>query len=188
MKNKEVGKKKEVSSAGIIGICVVVLIVIVIIILGRGRTTVTGKYPEDYKSRSLSCNVDNMMYPVFTYDYADKKTMEVKIIFGNEGPESFYLRQILYYHTKENIAGGEAHNIAALYKSFYADGMNDGALGSKFAKLDDSVQFTLFAPKKEMSQVKYKYFLLDRSAETMTGVEEYKNAYEKQGFVCTVSE
>ena len=185
---KSSNEEKKVPIAGIMGICVVAVFVVLLVLFGKGKTTVSGKYPEDYKSRSLTCEIERKLYPVFTYDYSDRKTMEVKIIFGNEGAESFYLRQILYYHTMENIAGGEAHNIAALYKSFYADGMNDGALGSKFAKLDDSVQFTLFAPKKEMSQVKYKYFLLDRNAEQMTSVEEYKKAYENQGFVCTVSE
>lgn len=187
-KEKKTKKEKNNVLKGIIGVCVVVAVIIVVILLCRGESTVTGNYPEDYSSKSLSCNAEGNSYPIFTYDYSYKKTMETKIVFNNSGANTFYLRHTLYYSNQENVVGSEAHNIASLYKSFASDGLEAGALGSNFSKLDGKMQFTLFAPMKDMGQVTYKYFLLDKTAGKMTTLEEYKEAYENQGFRCSVSE
>lgn len=165
-------------------IAVILFVVLGIVLLTGGNVTTSGKYPEAVSDESLVCNIEGLEYPFFTYDFADRKTTEVKMIFAREELKSVALVQNMYYHDANTITGSEAHNHAAMNKSFANNGLKVAdAYNAKYTRLGDRMQMSLYITADKLDSVARKYFLMAMEAETM---DEYKKLYENQGFECKI--
>ena len=164
------------------------LIVVAIIIFGiiiismfRGNTTiVSGHTEEDSKNNSLSCSADNFDYPFFTYNNAVKSTTTVNIIFNEDEVRTISLLQKMSYEEPGQSNASEAVNHAAMNKSFGGT-LGSDALNARYMVDDTSMNMSLFLDSKSLFDTAKKYFLIQ---DNLSGIDEYKTNYEKQGFNC----
>lgn len=174
-------KKKQNNKVAIVIVLLVVLLGVGILFLTQGSTT-TGQYPEDVRSESLTCVKDNIDYPFFAYDNATKKTAKIDIVFNQDKMKSIALTYSLYYNDSNSITASEAHNHAAMNKSFAASGLEADALDATYSKLKDRMQMTLYA-NQNSDIANLKYFLIDRDI-TDYNLNSYKDYYISLGFNC----
>lgn len=181
--------KKKKSNTGII-VCLIVFIIailgLILFFLTRGKTTTSGNYPDNVSDESLVCSGENIDYPFFTYDNAIKKTAEIKALFSNNELKSIALTYSLYYNDVQSITASEAHNHAAMNKSFGEIGLNKAdAYNAKYAKMEDRMQMSLYASGSEIDDTALKYFFIDTNhGETPNTVADVKAVYEEKGLQC----
>lgn len=176
---------KEKPIIPIIVIGLTVFIVALIIILGKGKTTITGEYPTNVSDDSLVCSADGLKYPFFTYDESNKKTTEIRILFSRDAIKSISLTHTLFYDDMTNVIGSEAHNHAALGKSFANDGLGVDEFNAVYTKFDDRMQMNLYATNAQLNDVSMKYFMLN-TKEFLIGIDDFQRAYQNYGFRCEI--
>lgn len=191
MEEKE--KKGQKGNGWRVGLTVVVMllvmfaIVFVVVQLLTGKTTKTEGKIEDFKTQSLTCAAEGADYPFFTYDSAENKTAQITVLFSGGKLKSIALNYSLYYADKQAVDASEAHNHAAMNKSFASSGLKTAdAYSAQYAKMPDRMQMNLYTGAKEMDLTAAKYFMLDMTSDygipdTLNG---YKEEYEKRGFIC----
>ena len=104
------------------------------------------------------------------------------MVFNEKKLDSLSLIYRLYYDNNDKITGSEAVNHADMNKSFTKDGLSNDAFGATYAILNDSMQMTLNANKKQINGATAKYFLLDEV--TNYSKDNLKEHYESKGFKC----
>lgn len=179
-------KQKKSNTGGIIIIVCIIAVAIILLIFGmQGKTTITGGYPDPVSNSSLSCKSEGISYPIATYDNSTKKTLDIDAIFRNNLIDSISLKYTLYYENNADIIGSEAHNHAAMNKSFYQNGLNTDEFNLHLQKHEDRMAMSLYAAKADLANnAARKYFILEQDTSTITDI---KSAYEKQGFVCNIN-
>lgn len=190
-KPKEKSEKKNRRIPKLLGfLLLIVIIVLIIIWLLRGKTTVSGRYPENVKTESLTC-VSTELTPE-KLSGADAKDKEVKInaIFRDvEELKSISLTYTLNYASSDETYGYEAKSHAEFNKSLSASGYSVSKFKNKFARYDSDLIISLFAEKNELDQIAAPYFMLsvDKDGSIPGNISEYKKNYEAQGFSCESS-
>lgn len=155
--------------------------------LMKGKTTISGNWPEPETSQSITCEIDNFAYPFFAYDKSTKKNIKINIIFNNDNLYSIALINTLYYDTENAIASSEAINHASMGLSFADNDLDAESLGMSFSKLQDSLKMSLYAKKSEINNQSAKYFMLEKtSADGAYTFDEIKYLYENKGFNCKI--
>ena len=180
-------KKKNKKNTGIliIGTVFVAIIIILLIFLMQGKTTTSGNYPENVSSHSMTCVVNNVEYPFFTYDKSDSQSTTINMIFSNNKIKNISLIHVMNYSSEEMITGSEAFNHAAMNKSF-GSALGPDALGARYSKLDNAMKMSLFADNSEITDISAKYFLIDLDNANSRGMDDYKKNYESKKFDCQI--
>ena len=182
----KVKKKKKNTGILIIGTVFVAIIIILLIFLMQGKTTTSGNYPENMSDEALSCEANNIDYPIFTYDNAIKKEAKVNILFSKDKIKSISLSYSLYYNDEEKIIGSEAHNHAAMNISFGKNSMGADALNANYAKLEDKMRMSLYASGSDITTITLKYFLINTES-IPDKITDYEDIYKDKGFKCETS-
>lgn len=178
-------KKISITKSVIASVLLTAAAAIVIFLLSQGSVTTTGQYPDNVSDEALTCTGENITYPHFAYDNAAKKTVEINALFAKGELKSIALTYSLYYNDASSITASEAHNHAAMNKSFAANGLGKAdAYNAKYARMTDRMQLNLYATTSDFDGVAMKYFLLDNDALEPTTISDYQKAYEAKGLNC----
>ena len=181
---KIINNKKTAITLGASTIAVVCIIVF--FSLMNGTTTTTGNYPDNVSDESLSCHKDNYLYPVFKYDNALRKELEINLLFSHQQISSASLVHKLYYQDVSSVEGSEAHNHAAMNSSFGKNGLGADAFNATYHRLEDNLQMNLFANSQDIKADSFsKYFLFDDAKRDLNTIEDFEDFYTKQGFSCS---
>ena len=185
---KDKNKKNSRTTSIIIMVTILAAVIIVLLIfLMQGSTTTTGNYPENLSDKSLSCEAEGKDYPFYTYDNAIKKITKVDVLFSQDKMKSIALTYNLYYNDVTSITTSEAHNHAAMNKSFAADGLKVAdAYNAKYARMEDRMQLNLYTTASDFDNIAKKYFLIDKDTEIPTDMAGFENVYKKAGMKCEI--
>ncbi len=181
-KSKENNTTKKIIYAILGVLLIVVAVVLVILFLLRGNTTISDSTRTDIVTESLSCEANDVEYPIFTFDKSDKKSFKINMVFGEKKLDTLSLIYRLYYSNTDDITESEVTNHIAMNESFADDGLQPNSFGAVFATLNDSMQMTLNAVKKQINGSSAKYFLLEEVANYSK--DNLKKHYESKGFEC----
>ena len=185
--NLKAKKSKNTNSAIIIGTIFAAIIIVLLILLMRGTTTTTGTYPNNVSGTALNCVKKNYLYPFFRYDKSNDKEIKINAIFSQDKLNSISLINTLHYTAESDIIGSEAHNHAAMNKSFGA-ALGPDALGASYAKLTDAMKMSLFAKQDDVNAESARFFLINTDGDFPQTLADYRQNYEKQGFSCEIVE
>lgn len=168
----------------------IVVIVLIILWLLRGKTTVSGQYPENVSNESLTCVSINTQYEKTSWIDSDNKELKINAIFnGTELLKSISLIYTLHYADESEAYYAEAKSHAQLNDGFAAVGFDVRKFDNKFARYGNKLIISLTANKSEINEYSASYFLLpveDGDLKLKT-ISDYKNAFEGQGFSCTTT-
>lgn len=181
-------KKSKTDWLGSIGLTLILTAVALLIwFFLNGQTKVSGEYTGAVRTSSLTCKVDNVMYPIFTVDDATKKETEVKVLFSEERMKSISLTETLYYNSLEEAKRSEAHNHAAMNESFGAAGLEADAFNANYVAQEDRMSMTLYATSSEYNEITAKYFFT-KGTNKNSSMEEFTKALNSQGLSCHIVE
>lgn len=179
-KGNDTTKKITYSIMGVL--LIVVAAVLVILFLLNGNTTISDSTRTDIVTDSLSCEASGVEYPIFTIDKSDKKNFKINMLFSDKKLDSLSLIYRLYYSNDDDISNSEVTNHIDMNKSFDDNGLSPDSFGAVYAILDDSMQMTLNASRKQINGSTAKYFLLEDVVNYSE--DNLKNHYESKGFKC----
>ncbi len=181
----ERGKNNKASKIWVM-VCSVIAVsavtLLIITLFGRRVTIAGGDEPQVIKMTSMTCTIENYLYPFFTYDDSDRKELKIVTMFSDDGLTKVSLQQMLYYDDTNKIAQSSAANHAAMNNSFGKDGLKADALGASYAELDFGLRFGLYEIREKINEEAAQYFLLNRLNDL--SYDTVKSNYENIGMKC----
>lgn len=169
---------------------IIIAIILVIMFLMKGSSIVVDNGISNMKSTALVCTSTIAKYPFFTYDDADSREMNVKVLFSGDEPKSISLDYTLFYGDQSLAAASEAHNHAAMNISYATNGLGPDALNIIYTVLNDRMRTNLFINASDINDASAKYFLIN--SESVRGLPktltDYQQNYAGQGLNCKVTE
>ncbi|MBQ3294383.1 hypothetical protein IJG98_01470 [Candidatus Saccharibacteria bacterium] len=174
----------------ILFLALIAIIVLIILWLLRGKTTMTGQYPENVSNESLTCVSANTQYEKTSWIDSDNKELKINAIFnGTESLKSISLIYTLYYADEGEAYYAEAKSHAQLNDGFAAIGFDVQKFDNKFARYGNKLIISLTANKSEINEYSASYFLLpvEDDGLKLKTISDYKNAFENQSFSCTAT-
>ena len=193
------GKKKEqIKVKGnhkvfkLIGLLLFLLIIIVIIIwLLHGKTTVTGRYPENIKNESLECNIANLTYEKTNRISPAKTDTKVTMIFyGLDQLSSINFRYTMHLASNKEAGEAEAITHVQLAENLADSGLSYEEFNNKFTRVDSDLTLSLYSSEELKKDTMHGYFLINKLQDTNqypSALKEYRKNYEAQGFTCKSS-
>lgn len=190
-KEKPTSEKKDRKGLKLAIFFLVLLIIILIILwLLRGKTTVSGRYPENVKNESLTCISTNLTPPKLSGAISQDKEVKINAVFyGSEELKSLSLIYTLHYSSSDEAYGYEAKSHAEFNKALGTSGYEVNKFKNKFSRYDSDLIISLFASANDVDQISAPYFMLtvDDDGNVATTLSEYRTDYESQGFTCESS-
>lgn len=188
VEKKKTKKKSKTDWLGSIGLTLILTAVALMIwFFLNGETTVEGGFPGSLSNSSLSCQVANKKYPVFTADNSTRKKTEVKVLFSNDGMESISLIQTMYYPNIEESHTSKIINHSDMNMSFGKAGLSADAFNATYSEQSDKMVMTLYATKSEYNEIAAKYFLVNGTNKKST-INDFTEVLNSEGFNCTIVE
>ena len=137
------------------------IIILVIIWLLRGKTTVSGQYPENVSNESLSCASNSVKPPKLSSIDSDEKELKINAVFrGTDELKSLSLIYTLNYPTEDEAYKNEAISHAELNESLSASGFSVSSFKNKFSRYDGKLIISLSINKTEINEFSAPFFLL----------------------------
>ena len=183
-KEKKRGKKSHKVLRLVCFLLFFLIIVLIIIWLLRGKTTKTTEKIPNIETESVYCSSDSFTYPLFRYDEAKSRNLEVKMVFSEEKLKTITLEYSLFYNSKELIEASEAHNHAEMNINFAKSGLNPDSYNAKYTILSDQMRMSLYANSSNFDETAKLYFLIKTEGDFPTDESTLSRNYESQGFTC----
>lgn len=184
MEKDSSGKKRKIDIKLLFGLfLVLVAVVLLVLFLTQGETTVTGGFPNNEKSVSMTCGSTAIKYPFFIEDNPTRKVLEVKIVASGDRVDKIGLVYQLYFNSENAIKESRDRNHYEMNRLFGEDKLEADALGAMYSKMSDSFKFSLFAESEELDKTTAKYFMLDDTSDIKYST--LKKYYQTKGFTCT---
>lgn len=168
-----------------------IITAIVIFWLLHGKTTVSGRFPENIKNESLECNIAGLAYLKTNRVVPNSTETKVTMIFYGENEfNSINLRHTM--HFPSSIAASEAEAIAhvQIAENFGYSGLSYDEFDNKFTRIDGDLTLSLYSSEKFKKGTMYEYFLVNELPVVgayPTTLAEFRQNYESQGFTCKSS-
>ena len=180
-------KKSNLLTVLSFSLCIFAVLVFFVFMM-QGKTTTSGGYPENTKDGSIICNNNGLDYPFFRYDESIKKDTEITALFNDENLKSISLRYTLSYSNESLATTSEAQNHAAMNINFGNNQLEADAFSARYSKNGNKMIMNLYASQSDLKTTNgNRYFLLDNLS-IDSSIEQYKDYYEKQGFICKINE
>lgn len=145
---------------------IMVAIVAIILFFLNGQTVITGEFEGRKISETLTCESNNVAYPIFAFNEADDKLLKINTVFEDESLSAISLMYKLDYSDQDTLSFSEARNRAAMNESFRNDGMKPDSLDAKYGIMSDGMQFSIYAKSSDINEKTLKYFMLDSTIKT----------------------
>ncbi len=163
------------------------LIILIIIWLLRGSKTISGQYPENVKNEYLDCVSKNVTYSKVGEVSNEEKELKATMVFlGKEELSSISIKYTLKFKDKETANYAEPivntrfhENLAQVIDQY-------SAFNNKVTLLDDTIVVTLHASRNDLVDLAKEFFLIKKNEEPVS-LNDFKNSFEKQGFICESS-
>lgn len=190
-RNKSNKAKKEKSYRGIkliIFIVVVVAVILLIVWLLRGKDTVSGRYPENVRDESLSCEKSKEDYEKAKLVDIEDSNVKLNLIFKSQSElKTVSLIYTAIFPTESDAYAVEAVSHAQFNKNLGAAGYSVSKFSNKYARYDNKLIFTLTANANELDEISAPFFMIktnDDGKIEAKDLKTYRSMYESQGFVC----
>ena len=166
------------------------VIIFILLWLLRGKTTTTGRYPENVKNESLECESSQTIYSkADKIDSSNKETRIIMIFYGEDELSSGSLKYTL--HLDDHLQASQAESIlhAQFARNLTISGYKFEEFDNKFTVIDGDLVITLHLSDKEVDEQSKDYFFVEQTGENRfpRTLSEYRANYEKQGFTCKAS-
>ena len=165
-----------------------IIIILIILWLLRGRTTISGQYPENVKNESLVCSSNSLIPPKMTYLDSSEKEVKISAIFrGGTELKSLFLVYSLAFESGDAAYAAEAKSHAKFNESLYTLNYKVDKFDNKFARYENNLSITLNISKSELDEASAPFFMLtpdDHLKITQETLSDFKQIYEAQGFKC----
>ncbi|MBQ3468374.1 hypothetical protein IJH19_02485 [Candidatus Saccharibacteria bacterium] len=189
--NKDAGAKSHSLRNLIIFVLVLTIIIMVILWLLRGKTTTSGRFPENIKNESLECNISGLIYEKTNRITSPKTETKITMIFyGVDDLNSINLRHTIHLSSSEEAARSEAIAHVQLAENLADSGLDYGEFNNKFTRIDNNLTLELYDNGSFKKDIMYGFFLVDKISDSdhyPTKLEEFRNNYENKGFACKSS-
>ena len=186
---KKKSEKKDHRVLKLLGFLLFLLIIILIIIwLLRGKTVISGNYPENVRNESLTCTATALTPPKIDSIDSTSKELKINAIFK----ETSELKSISFVYTLQYSSDDEAYKAEAKSHAFFnkalaASGYSVSKFNNKFARYDDRLIISLYAEKNTIDPISAPYFMIalnDDGEVGLESIEDFRKNYEAQGFIC----
>ena len=191
-KSSEKSKKTHKIRKLLLLLTIVAIIVLIIIWFLRGKTTISGNYPENVKNEALTCISNDIIPEKLASANSNEKELRINAIFsGDSKLKNISLIYTVNYSSEENAYGAEAKTHAELNHALNASGYNSQKFNNKFARYGEKLIISLYATQTESDEIAAQYFMITLDGNHKVSVEnisDYKQNYENQGFKCESTE
>lgn len=160
-------------------ILVITTIILILLFLLRGTTVIQGEYPDNEKSESLTCIVENTTYS-FMKDDGEGIKIKINTIFTKNVISSISLTATKTYSDELSANQALARMMANMNRSFDTE-LGAGAFNATYSTNEAVAQMNLYANADALKAEYLKYFMIDDLPQT---IEQYQSNYESQGFKC----
>lgn len=148
----------------------------------RGRIVISGNFPEDESSESISCERKNTGYFLFNDPRILSDYTKLTLIFRNSKLDIASIVYIATTHDDVVAQNIEAIMMSELNTSFGSEfGFN--GLGANFSSNNNTSRMSLTANISEIGISGKKYFLID---EIPNQKGSYQSELTKRGFECKI--
>lgn len=187
-KKKKQSKRKDRRFLGAFFFLAFLMIVILVIIwFLRGSRTVSGHYPANVRNEYLNCSSDKITYlKVGEVESKEKELKATMVFLGEEQLSSISIKYTLKFEDKgaatyaEPIVNTRFHeNIAQVIDQY-------SAFNNKVTLLDDTITVTLHASKNDLVDLAKEFFMIRKTNEPVS-LADFRDNFEKQGFLCEAS-
>ena len=190
--NKKDNSEKNHKALKSAGFCFFLAIIVIIIIwLLRGKTTTSGRFPENVKNESLECNIANKIYEKTNNISPASTEMRVTMIFyGEKEFNSINFRYAMHLSSVKEAGEAEAITHVQFAENLGYSGLSFEEFNNKFTRIDNDLILSLYSSEKFKKDTAYEYFLVGKNADTGAypeSLEEFRKNYELQGFTCKSS-
>ena len=168
------------------------LIIFIIFMLTKGKTTVSGSYPESEINSSLVCTKKGAKYSKINDTDSNDKEVAVTAIFdGKSNLKTISLKYTVRYSTEEEATQAEAlaHFDFGSHLGNY--GFSFDEFDNKFSIIDNALIVSIYDDKKAVESVdRAGYFMLGdevKSGKDLKKLTALKSVFEKKGYTCEAS-
>lgn len=155
-------------------------VVLIIWFLLKGETRVTGSFPDDTTSVSLSCEREGEPYPFFGYDESESKKTKINMIFQQDKLHTISLIQTMIYNNSEYAAKSETLNRVSINENL-GNELSSNSMDVRYTVNGNTMQMVLSVDTDKLSETEKKFFLIEKDPYTF---EQYENNYISQNFIC----
>ena len=164
----------------------IIIIVLIILWLLRGKTTTSGRYPDNEKDISLVCETKEKIYEKlgsFTPTPTESELKITAIFHGETELNRLSIKNLMTFESQSEAVVAEARSHANFNLGLQALNVDSGSYENKFSILEKQLLFNLTARKSDITDFSKAYFMLksDKLPETLS---EYRSEYEAQGLKC----
>ena len=188
IKGDEIRKRKK-SNIFVATVTIILLALIVwLIFLLKGKTTTSGDFPANIKTRSIVCGKDNAQYAYVGASESSKNTFRVIGVF-NESKRLQKINFDYYVHFEDNdsAVAGESYIHHLFAKSLESNGLKYSELNNKFSVLNSKVDISLYATPDIINEYNAQYLLIKTHSEASDfslTEDDFEHNYQSQGFIC----
>lgn len=181
-------KKKSTGWLATIGISLILTAVVLVLwFLLRGETTVTGGWTESVETVALSCEGNDVNYPIFSSE--TKGSVKINAIFGDDKIDTISLIWRAQYENDQARVEGQVKASRAMEEAFVAVGMAIDSLDAVYSGLDDDVfQMSLYGKHKDLDNRTYKFFMLSELTNGEYSLDMVKRVYKNKSLNCVVKD
>lgn len=179
-------KKKSVPTWPIVIMIMVALVLVatVLIIQMQGTTTTSGSFPEPESTESITCTNDSEVMSIFDASGATSKKTRVVAIFEKGKLDHISVTYSLSYDSVGAIKDSSNINQNKINLATQNEGLGADIFNLHFSKLSSSLEITMYAEAKDISNVSAKYLMLDQASGSYSETN-IKKIYTSQGFKCS---
>lgn len=171
-----------------LGIFLIILAVVAValILLLRGRETITGEFPSIVVNEALTCKKANTAYAKIGALSSKSQEIIVTMIFNETTSlNKISLDYALGYDSSQAVTRADASARAQFNERLGADKFSSTEFDNKFSMLKDKLLVSIYGDSSDLeSSTRASYFMLDARKGTPETLEDFRKAYEKQGFKC----
>ena len=169
----------------------IAVVILIILWLLRGKSTTSGRFPENIKNESLECNIANNVYDKTNNVVpANTETRVTMIFYGENEFSSINLRYTMHLASAKEAGEAEAIAHVQLAENLGDSGLSYEEFNNKFTRIDNNLTLSLYNSEKFKKDTAYEYFLINKDASTGAypkTLEDFRKNYESQGFACKSS-
>ena len=166
---------------------VLAIVIFVLILILKGKETTTGEFPNVVKNEALTCKKANTTYSKINALSSSSQEIAVTMIFiETTSLNRISLDYTLYYDSFEASKRAEASAHAQFSAHLAEDHFSFTEFTNKFAPMKDRLKVSVYGgPEDLTSNTRASYFMLDAEKSTLETLEDFREAYETEGFKCT---
>ena len=161
------------------------IIILILLWLLRGKTTTTGKYPENIKNESLECVSDELIYEKLgSFNEPIATNLVITAVFrGSDSLLSLGIKNLLTFSSNHDAVIAEAKSHANFNFSLQALNYDSGKFDNKFSIIGDKLLVNLTGRSNDINEYDKSYFMI-KSDKLPASLPDYQAEYESLGMKC----